>query len=80
MVSRPRRFGKSFAAQSIAAFYSVGCDSRALFEGREVSRREEFMEELWRGRDGREGRPSRRAAGRGAHEGAHGDQARDLVV
>jgi len=72
MVSRPRRFGKSFAAQSIAAFYSVGCDSRALFEGREVSRREEFMEELWRGRDGREGRPSRRAAGRGAHEGAHG--------
>ena len=40
MVSRPRRFGKSFAAQSIAAFYSVGCDSRAVFEGLEVSRRE----------------------------------------
>ena len=38
MVSRPRRFGKSYAAQSIAAFYSCGCDSRALFEGREVSR------------------------------------------
>ena len=39
MVSRPRRFGKSYAAQSISAFYSCGCDSRALFEGREVSRR-----------------------------------------
>ncbi|MEE1157859.1 MAG: AAA family ATPase, partial [Atopobiaceae bacterium] len=38
MVSRPRRFGKSYAAQSISAFYSCGCDSRALFEGREVSR------------------------------------------
>ena len=40
MVSRPRRFGKSFAAQSLAAFYSCGADSRALFEGLEVSRRE----------------------------------------
>ena len=40
MVSRPRRFGKSYAAQSIAAFYSCGCDSRALFQGLEVSRRE----------------------------------------
>ena len=39
MVSRPRRFGKSFAAQSISAFYSCGADSRALFEGLEVSRR-----------------------------------------
>ena len=33
MVSRPRRFGKSYAAQSVVAFYSCGCDSRALFEG-----------------------------------------------
>ena len=32
MVSRPRRFGKSFAAQMVVAFYSRGCDSRALFE------------------------------------------------
>ena len=39
MVSRPRRFGKSFAAHSLVAFYSCGCDSRALFEGLEVSRR-----------------------------------------
>ena len=40
MVSRPRRFGKSYAAQALAAFYSCACDSRALFEGFEVSRRE----------------------------------------
>lgn len=40
MVSRPRHFGKSYAAQSVSAFYSCGCDSRALFEGLEVSRRE----------------------------------------
>ena len=33
MVSRPRRFGKSYAAHALAAFYSCGCDSRALFEG-----------------------------------------------
>ncbi len=40
MVSRPRRFGKSYAAQSLAAFYSCGCDSRVLFEGRDVARQE----------------------------------------
>ena len=38
MVSRPRRFGKSFAAKMLAAYYSCGCDSRSLFEGREVAR------------------------------------------
>lgn len=37
MVSRPRRFGKSYAAQALSAFYSCGCDSRALFEGLEVA-------------------------------------------
>lgn len=46
MVSRPRRFGKSFAAQSVAAFYSCGCDSRTLFEGLEVSRHEGWDEHL----------------------------------
>lgn len=30
--SRPRRFGKSFAAKMLAAYYSKGADSRALFE------------------------------------------------
>ena len=46
MVSRPRRFGKSYAAQSVSAFYSCGCDSRALFEGLEVSRGEGWDENL----------------------------------
>lgn len=43
-VSRPRRFGKSFAAQSLVAYYSYGCDSRALFVGRDVSRDTSFEE------------------------------------
>lgn len=33
LVSRPRRFGKSYAAKMISAFYSAGCDSRELFCG-----------------------------------------------
>lgn len=37
MVSRPRRFGKSYAAHALVAFYSYGCDSRMLFEGFEVA-------------------------------------------
>ncbi len=32
-VSRPRRFGKSFAAQMLCAYYDKSCDSRELFEG-----------------------------------------------
>lgn len=30
-ISRPRRFGKSFAAQMLCAYYDKTCDSRALF-------------------------------------------------
>ena len=30
-VSRPRRFGKSMAAEMLTAYYSRGCDSRMLF-------------------------------------------------
>ena len=29
--SRPRRFGKSFTANMLAAYYSKGCDSHELF-------------------------------------------------
>lgn len=36
-VSRPRRFGKSMAANMLAAYYSRGCDSRALFAGKEIA-------------------------------------------
>lgn len=37
-VSRPRRFGKSFAAKMLCAYYDKSCDSRTLFEGLEISR------------------------------------------
>lgn len=30
-VSRPRRFGKSFATQMLCAYYDKSCDSQALF-------------------------------------------------
>ena len=46
MVSRPRRFGKSYAAQAITAFYSCGCDSRGLFEGLEVAQADGWDEHL----------------------------------
>ena len=32
-VSRPRRFGKSMAADMLVAYYSRGCDSGRLFSG-----------------------------------------------
>ena len=35
-VSRPRRFGKSIAANMIAAYFEKGCDSRSLFENRKL--------------------------------------------
>ncbi len=40
--SRPRRFGKSFAAKMLCAYYSRGCDSHELFEGREISRADSY--------------------------------------
>jgi hypothetical protein len=36
-VSRPRRFGKSFAAQMLCAYYDDSCDSRSLFEDLEIA-------------------------------------------
>lgn len=36
-LSRPRRFGKSMAADMLAAYYSKGCDSRELFAGLKVA-------------------------------------------
>ena len=36
-VSRPRRFGKSMAANMLTAYYSRGCDSRELFSKFEIS-------------------------------------------
>lgn len=36
--SRPRRFGKSITANMLTAYYSRGCDSRAMFKGTEPTK------------------------------------------
>ena len=36
--TRPRRFGKTFAAEARVAYYTCGADSRGLFEGLDISR------------------------------------------
>lgn len=45
-VSRPRRFGKSMAADMVAAYYSKGCDSAGLFAGRKAEADEGFNKHL----------------------------------
>ena len=37
-VSRPRRFGKSMAANMLAAYYSCGCNSKELFDKLEIKK------------------------------------------
>lgn len=41
-VSRPRRFGKSFAAKMLCAYYDKSCDSHELFQGLEISKDASF--------------------------------------
>ena len=41
-ISRPRRFGKSMAANMLTAYYSRGCDSRELFNEFEISKSTDF--------------------------------------
>ncbi|MEE3422778.1 MAG: AAA family ATPase, partial [Succinimonas sp.] len=45
-ISRPRRFGKSFAAKTISAYYDCSCDSKALFDGKEISKSTSYEEHL----------------------------------
>ena len=45
-VSRPRRFGKSFAAKMLSAYYDKSCDSRKLFEGLAISEDPSFEKYL----------------------------------
>lgn len=45
-VSRPRRFGKSFAAQMLCAYYDRSCGSEALFQDMEIARTSEFHKYL----------------------------------
>ncbi len=45
-VSRPRRFGKSMAADMLAAYYSKGCDSAQLFAGKKAEKAQSFRKHL----------------------------------
>ena len=45
-VSRPRRFGKTMAANMIAAYYSKGCDSHDAFKGLNIESDPSFEEHI----------------------------------
>lgn len=45
-ISRPRRFGKSMAANMLTAYYSKGCDSAELFAGLKIADDEDFSKHL----------------------------------
>ncbi|MBQ8639321.1 MAG: AAA family ATPase [Lachnospiraceae bacterium] len=45
-VSRPRRFGKSMAANMLAAYYDRSCDSSTLFCGRKAEKLPDFKTHL----------------------------------
>lgn len=45
-VSRPRRFGKSMAANMLVAYYSRGCDSKEMFSKYKISSDESFEKHI----------------------------------
>ena len=45
-ISRPRRFGKSTAANMITAYYSRGCNAEQLFSKFKISKSSEFKKYL----------------------------------
>ena len=45
-VSRPRRFGKSFAAQMLCAYYDKTCDSSALFDDLAIAETADYQTHL----------------------------------
>lgn len=44
--SRPRRFGKSYAASMLTAYYSKGCDSEKMFSNLEIAKTPDFKKHL----------------------------------
>lgn len=44
--SRPRRFGKSYAANMLAAYYSKGAESEKMFSDLEIGQSEDFKKHL----------------------------------
>lgn len=45
-ISRPRRFGKSMAANMLTAYYSKGCNSTELFKNLAISQTKDFEKHL----------------------------------
>ena len=45
-ISRPRRFGKSYAAKMLCAYYDCSCDSHALFDDKEIAQTEGYLAHL----------------------------------
>lgn len=45
-VSRPRRFGKSMAAEMLVAYYGKECDSSKLFENYKIVKAESYLKNL----------------------------------
>ena len=45
-ISRPRRFGKSYTAKMLCAYYDKTCNSYELFQGKEISKKESFEKYL----------------------------------
>ncbi|MDE7207612.1 MAG: AAA family ATPase, partial [Lachnospiraceae bacterium] len=45
-ISRPRRFGKSYAAQMLCAYYDCSCDSHGLFDDKEIAGTEGYLAHL----------------------------------
>lgn len=45
-ISRPRRFGKSYAAKMLCAYYDSSCDSHTLFDDKEIARSPGYHEHL----------------------------------
>lgn len=45
-ISRPRRFGKSFAAQMICAYYDKSCKSDALFDDLAIAKTKDYRKHL----------------------------------
>lgn len=45
-VSRPRRFGKSYAAKMLCAYYDCSCDSHELFDDKEIAETEGYLAHL----------------------------------
>lgn len=45
-ISRPRRFGKSMAANMLTAYYSRGCDSKEMFSTLKIAKADSFEKHL----------------------------------